>query len=171
MRYKVELGHAANNGLDIVVRLLEPLKEQFPIISYGDFYLLAGVVAVEVTGGPNVPFHPRRVTMGLDDKDIVTLSDGHTLLPTMSDLVLKDHGLPLIFDKRYFTELLAGEKEGLLKLPTDKALIAYPVFRPLVDKYVVDEGCFLCWLCRIPHKRFVFVRMIAEAINTNVLHR
>lgn len=38
MKNKVELGHAANNGLDIAVRLLEPIKEQFPIISYGDFY-------------------------------------------------------------------------------------------------------------------------------------
>ncbi|GKD88303.1 L-ascorbate peroxidase, cytosolic, partial [Tanacetum coccineum] len=42
---------------------------------------------------------------------------------------------PLIFDNSYFTELLAGEKEGLLKLPTDKALLEDPVFRPLVEKY------------------------------------
>ncbi|GKV01127.1 hypothetical protein SLEP1_g13707 [Rubroshorea leprosula] len=40
--------------------LLEPLKEQFPILSHADFYQLAGVVAVEVTGGPEVPFHPGR---------------------------------------------------------------------------------------------------------------
>ncbi|KVH99376.1 hypothetical protein Ccrd_022390 [Cynara cardunculus var. scolymus] len=32
-------------------------------------------------------------------------------------------------------KLLAGEKEGLLKLHTNKALIADPVFRPLVEKY------------------------------------
>ena len=32
-------------------------------------------------------------------------------------------------------ELLAGEKEGLLKLPTDKALLEDSVFRPLVEKY------------------------------------
>ena len=38
MRHKLEQGHAANNGLDIAVRLLEPIKEQFPILSYGDFY-------------------------------------------------------------------------------------------------------------------------------------
>ncbi|KAH1096988.1 hypothetical protein J1N35_013909 [Gossypium stocksii] len=51
------LGVAANNGLDIAVRLLEPIKEQFPILSYADFYQLAGVVAVEITGGPEIPFH------------------------------------------------------------------------------------------------------------------
>ncbi|KAL8125105.1 hypothetical protein AgCh_012687 [Apium graveolens] len=39
-------------------------------------------------------------------------------------------------------ELLTGEKEGLLQLPTDKSLLEYPVFRPLVDKYVVDEDAF-----------------------------
>lgn len=38
MRYKAELDHGANNGLDIAVRLLEPIKEQFPILSFGDFY-------------------------------------------------------------------------------------------------------------------------------------
>lgn len=38
MRYKGELAHGANNGLEIAVRLLEPIKEQFPILSYADFY-------------------------------------------------------------------------------------------------------------------------------------
>ncbi|RZB52156.1 L-ascorbate peroxidase, cytosolic, partial [Glycine soja] len=50
---------------DIAIRLLEPLKVEFPILSYADFYPLAGVVAVEVTGGPEVPFHPEREVMGL----------------------------------------------------------------------------------------------------------
>ncbi|KAI9392432.1 hypothetical protein POPTR_006G089000v4 [Populus trichocarpa] len=59
MRYSAELAHGANNGLDIAVRLLEPIKEQFPILSYADFYQLAGVVSVAITGGPEVPFHPR----------------------------------------------------------------------------------------------------------------
>ena len=35
----------------------------------------------------------------------------------------------------FFRELLSGEKEGLLQLPSDKALLSDPVFRPLVDKY------------------------------------
>ena len=38
MKHPEELAHAANNGLDIAVRLLEPIKEQFPILSYADFY-------------------------------------------------------------------------------------------------------------------------------------
>ena len=38
IRHPDELAHGANNGLDIAVRLLEPIKEQFPILSYADFY-------------------------------------------------------------------------------------------------------------------------------------
>ncbi|XP_019159747.1 PREDICTED: L-ascorbate peroxidase, cytosolic-like isoform X2 [Ipomoea nil] len=107
MRLKAEQAHGANNGLDIAVRLLEPFKEQFPIVSYADLYQLAGVVAVEVSGGPDVPFHPGREDkteppvegrfcdatmqgndhlrdvfvkqMGLSKEDIVALSGGHTL--------------------------------------------------------------------------------------------
>lgn len=38
MKHAAELAHSANNGLDIAVRLLEPIKEQFSILSYADFY-------------------------------------------------------------------------------------------------------------------------------------
>lgn len=38
IRNPEELAHGANNGLDIAIRLLEPIKEQFPILSYADFY-------------------------------------------------------------------------------------------------------------------------------------
>jgi L-ascorbate peroxidase len=60
IRNAEELAHGANAGLDIAVKLLQPIKDQFPIITYADFYQLAGVVAVEVTGGPTIPFHPGR---------------------------------------------------------------------------------------------------------------
>ncbi|PHT69774.1 putative NAD(P)H dehydrogenase (quinone) FQR1-like 1 [Capsicum annuum] len=106
MTLKAEQAHVANTGIDIALRLLEPIKEQFPILSYADFHQLAGVVAVEVTGGPDVPFHPGRMEkpeppvegrlpdptkrsnhlrdvfekqMGLSDKAIVALSGAHTL--------------------------------------------------------------------------------------------
>ncbi|RWW33583.1 hypothetical protein GW17_00001706, partial [Ensete ventricosum] len=39
-------------------------------------------------------------------------------------------------------ELLSGEKEGLLQLPSDKALLTDSVFRPFVDKYAADEEAF-----------------------------
>ncbi|KAL0409872.1 UNVERIFIED_CONTAM: L-ascorbate peroxidase 2, cytosolic [Sesamum latifolium] len=171
IRHPAELSHEANNGLDIAVRLLEPIKQQFPILSYADFYQLAGVVAVEVTGGPEIPFHAGRQDktdpppegrlpdakkgsdhlrevfghMGLSDKDIVALSGGHTLgrcHKERSGFEGPWTRNPLIFDNSYFKELLSGEKEGLIQLPTDKALLEDPVFRPLVEKYAADEDAF-----------------------------
>ncbi|KAG6488651.1 hypothetical protein ZIOFF_049900 [Zingiber officinale] len=39
-------------------------------------------------------------------------------------------------------ELLSGEKEDLLQLPSHKALLTDPVFHPLVEKYAADEDAF-----------------------------
>ncbi|XP_038900655.1 L-ascorbate peroxidase, cytosolic-like [Benincasa hispida] len=172
MKNAAELAHGANKGLDIAVNLLEPIKEQVPILSYGDFYQLAGVVAVEVTGGPEIPFHPGRedkpepppegrlpdavkgcdhlrdvfYTMGLSDQDIVALSGAHTLGKAHKDRSgfegpwTTNH---LVFDNSYFKELLSPNTPGLLKLPSDEALLSDPVFRPLVEKYAADEDAFL----------------------------
>ena len=38
IRFGQELAHGANAGLQIAVNLLEPIKEQFPDLSYADFY-------------------------------------------------------------------------------------------------------------------------------------
>ncbi|XP_062215973.1 L-ascorbate peroxidase 1, cytosolic-like [Phragmites australis] len=172
MKNPAEQAHGANAGLDIAVRMLEPVKDEFSILSYADLYQLAGVVAVEVTGGPEIPFHPGREDkpqpppegrlpdatkgtdhlrqvfgkqMGLSDKDIVALSGGHTLgrcHKERSGFEGPWTRNPLLFDNSYFKELLIGDKEGLLQLPSDKALLNDPVFRPLVEKYAADEKAF-----------------------------
>lgn len=60
-------------------------------------------------------------------------------------------------------ELLSGEKEGLLQLPTDKALLCDPVFRPLVDKYAavcilfVTESAYMSALCLIIIWSFILI--------------
>jgi len=46
MRFDPEAKHGANAGLDIARAKLEGVKKQFPNISYGDLWTLAGVVAV-----------------------------------------------------------------------------------------------------------------------------
>ncbi|KAG5530191.1 hypothetical protein RHGRI_030534 [Rhododendron griersonianum] len=176
----------------------EPLKARHPKITYADLYQLAGVVAVEVTGGPTIDFVPGRKVcldfrgeglfsphiciflyfhlpfvqdfmdspeegrlpdakqgpshlrevfyrMGLSDKDIVALSGGHTLgraHPERSGFEGPWTKDPLKFDNSYFVELLKEESEGLLKLPTDKALVEDPKFRPYVEIYAKDEEAF-----------------------------
>lgn len=171
IRNKGELSHAANAGLDNAVKLLQPIKEQFSILSYADFYQLAGVVAVEVTGGPSVTFHPGRIDsdeipeegrlpdatggsdhlrkvfnrMGLEDKDIVALSGGHTLGRCHKERSGYEGPwtkTPLIFDNSYFKELLIGEQEGLIQLPSDKALLQDPIFSKYVHLYAKDENAF-----------------------------
>lgn len=171
IRNEEEYSHGSNNGLKIALDFCEEIKSKHPKITYADLYQLAGVVAVEVTGGPTVDFVPGRkdskispkegrlpnagkgaphlrdifYRMGLSDKDIVALSGGHTLGKAHADRSGFDGPWtrePLRFDNSYFVELLNGESEGLLKLPTDIALLDDPKFRPYVELYAKDEEAF-----------------------------
>ncbi|XP_047332097.1 L-ascorbate peroxidase 3-like [Impatiens glandulifera] len=171
IRNEKELMHGANNGLKIAIDLCETVKAKHPKITFADLYQLAGVVAVEVTGGPTIKFVPGRkdsidspeegrlpdarqgsghlrdvfYRMGLSDKDIVALSGGHTLgraHPERSGFDGAWTSDPLKFDNSYYVELLKEESEGLLKLPTDKALIQDPTFRSFVEVYAKDEDVF-----------------------------
>ncbi|KAL4569048.1 hypothetical protein LXL04_024675 [Taraxacum kok-saghyz] len=173
IRLKEEYTHGANSGLKIAIDLCEEVKAKHPRVTYADLYQLAGVVAVEVTGGPTIEFVPGRkdsndstnegrlpdakqgpphlrdvfYRMGLSDKDIVALSGGHTLgkaHPERSGFDEKPWTKdPLKFDNSYFVELLKGDdSDGLLKLPTDIALLDDPNFRTYVELYAKDEDVF-----------------------------
>ncbi|CAA0807749.1 L-ascorbate peroxidase 3- peroxisomal [Striga hermonthica] len=171
IRNEEECAHGANSGLKIAIDFCEQVKSKCPRITYADLYQLAGVVAVEVTGGPTIDFVPGRkdskispkegrlpnatkgvphlrevfYRMGLSDKDIVALSGGHTLgraHPERSGFDGPWTAEPLKFDNSYFKELLKGESEGLLKLPTDVALLDDPEFRRYVELYAKDEDAF-----------------------------
>ncbi|KAG2694170.1 hypothetical protein I3760_08G129100 [Carya illinoinensis] len=165
IRSGVELKHNANAGLEIAVGFCEEVKAKHPKITYADLYQLAGIVAVEVTGGPSIDFVPGRkdslespeegrlpdarqgakhlrdvfYRMGLSDKDIVALSGGHTLGKAHKERSgfesLPWTTDPLKFDNSYFVELLKGDSKGLLKLPTDKVLVEDPEFRRYVELY------------------------------------
>lgn len=171
IRNENELMHNSNKGLNIAIDLCEQVKAKHPKVTYADLYQLAGVVAVEVTGGPTINFIPGRpdsldspeegrlpdanqgaahlkevfYRMGLADKDIVALSGGHTLGKAHWERSgfegpwTKD---PLKFDNSYFVEMLSSESKGLLKLPTDKALVEDPMFRRYVELYAEDEEEF-----------------------------
>lgn len=145
-------------------------ESETTIISFLCFQL-AGVVAVEVTGGPTVNFVPGRrdskvctrdgrlpdakqgvshlrdifYRMGLTDKDIVALSGAHTLgraHPERSGFDGPWTEDPLKFDNSYFQILLEEDSAALLKLPTDRALLDDPEFRRYVELYAKDEDAF-----------------------------
>jgi len=60
MRFKEELAHGGNAGLDKIVDLLEPIKKYYPAVSYADLYTLAGVTGLEAAG-LKVPWKAGRV--------------------------------------------------------------------------------------------------------------
>ncbi|KAL7609539.1 hypothetical protein Lser_V15G12289 [Lactuca serriola] len=162
--------HGENTGLKTAIDLCEEVKAKHPRVTYADLYQLAGVVAIELIGGPTIdyaagrkdskespneglfpdakedPSHLRDVFYGkgLSDKDIVTLSATHKLVnahPERSGFGEK----PLKFDNSYFVELLKGDSDsdGSLKHATGKALLDDPNFRTYVELYAKDEDVFL----------------------------
>ncbi|XP_010526808.1 PREDICTED: L-ascorbate peroxidase 5, peroxisomal isoform X2 [Tarenaya hassleriana] len=170
IRFEEELKRPPNKGLEKAVQFCEEVKAKHPRITYADLYQLAGVVAVEVTGGPAIEFNPGRKDadspdegelpdpnqgashlrtvfsrMGLSDKDIVALSGGHTLGRAHKERSSFEGPWtkdPLKFDNSYFVELLKGETPGLLQLKTDKVLVEDPKFRCYVELYAKDEDTF-----------------------------
>ncbi|EOA18809.1 hypothetical protein CARUB_v10007422mg [Capsella rubella] len=170
IRFKEELNRPHNKGLEKAVAFCEEVKAKHPRVTYADLYQLAGVVAVEVTGGPAIPFTPGRKDadspddgelpnpnedashlrnlfsrMGLSDRDIVALSGGHTLgraHKERSDFEGPWTQEPLKFDNSYFVELQKGETPGLLQLKTDRALLNDPKFHAFVKLYAKDEDMF-----------------------------
>ncbi|ODQ63092.1 mitochondrial putative cytochrome c peroxidase [Nadsonia fulvescens var. elongata DSM 6958] len=60
MRYPLEAQDEANRGLEHARKFLEPIKFQFPWITYADLWTLAGVVALKFCGGPSAPWSPGR---------------------------------------------------------------------------------------------------------------
>lgn len=108
MRYPVEAKDSANNGLEHARKFLEPIKQQFPWITYSDLWTFGGKVALEFMGGPVIPWQPGRIDyvdesnvppngrlpdgalgedhlrnifyrMGFNDQEIVALCGAHNL--------------------------------------------------------------------------------------------
>jgi catalase (peroxidase I) len=108
MRFEPEVTDGANAGLALMQDILKPVKEKFPELSYADLWTMAGTQAVELMGGPTIPFNYGRTDaadasscppngrlpdaaqgaqhlrdvfyrMGFGDKEIVALSGAHTL--------------------------------------------------------------------------------------------
>ncbi|KAI9797002.1 MAG: heme peroxidase [Piccolia ochrophora] len=107
MRFAPEGDHGANAGLKNARDFLDPVKQQFPWITYSDLWTLAGACAIQEMQGPNIPWRPGRDDrteafctpdgrlpdgskeqshlraifgrMGFNDQEIVALSGAHAL--------------------------------------------------------------------------------------------
>ena len=190
MRFAPESTDDANAGLGISRDMLLSIKQNHPEVSFADLWILAGHVAIEFLGGPKIPFkfgrrdaadgsvcpangrlpdaaqgaqHLRDVfyRMGMNDKEIVCLSGGHTLgrcHKTRSGFDGPWTNNPLKFDNNYFRLLVNmtwqprkwdgplqyedAESQQLMMLPTDIALITDPQFKNHVVAYAKDEQLF-----------------------------
>jgi L-ascorbate peroxidase len=54
IRFEPEIKHGANAGLAGAVKLLEPVKEAFPEVSYADIFQMASARSIELAGGPKI---------------------------------------------------------------------------------------------------------------------
>jgi L-ascorbate peroxidase len=54
IRFKPEISHGANAGLANAVKILEPVKEKFPEVSYADIFQMASARSIALAGGPMI---------------------------------------------------------------------------------------------------------------------
>jgi len=61
IRFEPEINHGANGGLSGAVKLLEPVKEAFPDVSYADIFQMASARGIALSGGPEIDMKYGRV--------------------------------------------------------------------------------------------------------------
>lgn len=61
LRFDAELNHGANAGLINSLKLIQPIKDKYPGITYADLFQLASATAIEEAGGPTIPMKYGRV--------------------------------------------------------------------------------------------------------------
>eukprot|EP00584_Thalassiosira_punctigera_P001003 CAMPEP_0172537174 /NCGR_PEP_ID=MMETSP1067-20121228/8830_1 /TAXON_ID=265564 ORGANISM="Thalassiosira punctigera, Strain Tpunct2005C2" /NCGR_SAMPLE_ID=MMETSP1067 /ASSEMBLY_ACC=CAM_ASM_000444 /LENGTH=329 /DNA_ID=CAMNT_0013322419 /DNA_START=67 /DNA_END=1056 /DNA_ORIENTATION=- len=61
IRFDPEINHGANAGLAGAVNLLEPVKEEYPDVSYADIFQMASARGIALAGGPEIDMKYGRV--------------------------------------------------------------------------------------------------------------
>lgn len=61
IRFDPEINHGANAGLSGALKLLEPVKEKYPDVSYADIFQMASARGIELAGGPKIDMKYGRV--------------------------------------------------------------------------------------------------------------
>ena len=163
LRLPEHLSRYENRGVDVPINLLKPIKERFADVSWADLIALAGAVAVQRTGGPEIviplgrtdsdqyipaavaeleemdaaQLKARFAEMGLNVQEMVVLSGAHT--------IGRANGVPFTddwfkFNNSFFKALLAGHSKHMLK--TDKILLTDDECRGHIERYAQDQDAF-----------------------------
>ncbi|KAI5015511.1 hypothetical protein ZWY2020_056901, partial [Hordeum vulgare] len=61
LRFHPELSHGANAGLTNALKLIQPIKDKYPGITYADLFQLVSATAIEEADGPKLPMKYGRV--------------------------------------------------------------------------------------------------------------
>ena len=104
IRFKEELAHGANAGLDLAVAWMEPFYKKYnkdADLSYGDLYTLAGVVAIEALKGPSIPWRAGRKD-SFDPSDVTP--DGRLPAADKGDPMSTANGLRDVFYRMGFDD-------------------------------------------------------------------
>lgn len=100
MRFAPEAVWGANAGLGSARDFLVPIKNKYPGLSYADLWTLAGAVAVEEMGGPEIPWKAGRV----DSLHPTTVPDGRLPAADSGCVAADVKHLRTIFHRMGFTD-------------------------------------------------------------------
>ncbi|KAF8800175.1 heme peroxidase [Phlegmacium glaucopus] len=161
MRFEPESLHGANAGLNIARELMEKVKEEFPWISYGDLWTLAGVAAIQEMAGPKIPWRPGRIdgfaAQATPDGRLPDAKQGGTTLGASftawgtkrQALILNIH--PVSTTKKLSLSLWVWKKwngpkqledkktKSLMMLTTDYVLVQDKSFKKFSNAYVESQ--------------------------------
>ncbi|PYH73654.1 heme peroxidase [Aspergillus vadensis CBS 113365] len=108
MRFAPESDHGANAGLKHARDFLEPIKAQFPWITYSDLWTLAGACAIQELGGPAIPWRP-----GRQDKDVAACTpDGRLPDATKEQSHIRDIFYRMGFNDQEIVALVGAHSLG-----------------------------------------------------------
>ncbi|KAK8646928.1 hypothetical protein V6N13_120695 [Hibiscus sabdariffa] len=67
LRFEVEMKYKSNTGLVNALKLIQPIKDKYPSLTYADLFQLGSATAVEEAGGPKIPMKYGRLDASSPD--------------------------------------------------------------------------------------------------------